>query len=744
VQEPETIPVARLSPAVREALAYHRAGKLLEAAKGYQQAHREDPHDADALLLLGILARQTGRNDAAAGLMTEAAKLRPHSAGLHAAAAQAHAARGDPAAAELWSRRALELDPNLSAAWCCMGDLAAARGDDERARAAWAKAAQLDARSARAERSLGRWLCRRGDFDEAAEAYRAGLRKAPGNAALDYALGAALAAAGHKDEAAAAYREALRLRPKFPEVLLNLGNLHYDAGDFAAAAVCFRKALTHRPTYAKAWCNLGNALQMLGGAREATRCYERTLELNPAAVPAQHNLGNAWMARRNFAKAEECFRRTLAADEKCAEHHNSLGNALFQQRKNAEAEACYRRALELQPGYSAAHTNLANVLMRGADRASMVRHYERALELDPASAGGHYNLALALLRQGRYREGWIHHEFRWDFRELKLRRRLFAAPQWKGEPLHGETILLHAEQGLGDTLQFVRYAPLVAEHGGRVILEVQPRLVRLLRGLPGVTEVVGRGGPLPEFAWQCPLMSLPLAFGTTTDTIPLPIPYVAADPAEGRTMRERWSGGGLRVGVAWAGNPQHRSDEQRSMPLRALLPLAQVPGVSWISLQKGPACAQMQPLLRQFPMLDASSCCRDFAETAALAATLDLILSVDTSVAHLAGAMGLPLWVALPRLADWRWMDEGERCAWYPTARLFRQTKDGDWREPVERMQEELKKLAQGAAELAKVPFPANANQNMQAHLPDFCPQLREVPLPYARVTGCGMGTGPG
>jgi tetratricopeptide (TPR) repeat protein len=727
VQESEPILGAPLSRAVREGLAHHRAGKLLEAARDYQQAIAADAHDAEALLLLGILARQSAHTEAAVGLITEAAKLRPKIAGFHAALAEAHAARGDAMAAEFWSRRALELDPNLAAAWCCLGDLAAARGDD--AHAAWAEAARLDTRSARADRSLGHWLCRRGKFHEAAEAYRNGLRKTPNDAALHYALGAALAAGGHKAEAAAAYRKALRLQPNFPEVLLNLGNLYYDAGEFAAAAVCCRKALALRPTYAKAWCNLGNALQMLGGAREAVRCYERTLALSPATVAAQHNLGNAWMARRNFARAEECFRRTLAADGQRAEHHNSLGNALFQQRKNAEAEACYRRALELQPNYSAAHTNLANVLMRGADRAAMIGHYERALELDPASPGGHYNLALACLRQGRYREGWIHHEFRWDFRELRLRRRDFTAPQWRGEPLHGETVLLHAEQGLGDTLQFVRFAPLVAECGGRVVLEVQPRLVRLLRGLPGVSQVLARGEPLPEFAWHCPLMSLPLAFGTTMDTIPMRIPYLKSGPAETRAVRERWPGEGLRVGVAWAGNPQHRSDEQRSMPLRALLPLAEIPGIRWISLQKGPACAQMQPLAGRFPLADASSACRDFAETAALAATLDLVITVDTSVAHLAGAMGIPLWVALPRLADWRWIDEGETCAWYPTARLFRQKKDGDWTAPVQRMAAELPGLAA-------------RHRDPGAERP--IPESALYASTMTRVTGCGVGIGPG
>lgn len=731
MQELETIPHAQPSLAVRQGLAQHRAGKLLEAAQSYQRAHRENPCDADALFLLGLLAEQAGRHNAAIGLITEALKLRPEAAAFHAALAQAQAAGGDLVQAEAACRKALDLDPNLGSAWCCLGEIAASRGDDRQARLALAAASRLSPRSARPERSLGYLLCRQEKFDEAAEALRAGLRKTPNDATLHYTLGAALAAAGHPGDAAAAYREALRLRPNFPEVLLNLGNLHYDAGDFAAAADCCRRALVLRPTYAKAWCNLGNALQMLGGVRAAARCYERTLALNPSTVAARHNLGNAWMAQRKFAKAEACFRRALADDAQRAEHHNSLGNALFQQRKNAEAEACYRKALALQPDYSAAHTNLANVLMRGADRAAMIRHYERALQADPASPGGHYNLALALLRQGRYREAWAHHEYRWDFRELKLKRRHFAAPQWRGEPLDGAPILLHAEQGLGDTLQFARYAPLVAERGGRVILEVQPRLARLLRGLPGASQTIARGDPLPEFAWQCPLMSLPLAFATTIDTIPLPIPYVRAGAEETREMQDRRPGAGLRVGLAWAGNPQYRSDEERSMPLRALLPLASVPGIRWISLQKGPACAQMRALTAQFPLLDASSACRDFAETAALAATLDLVISVDTSVAHLAGAMGLPFWVALPRLADWRWMDEGDRCAWYPTARLFRQTRDGDWSDPVLRMAEELKILAAQRRE-------SDADTRAPAQV-DAC-----VYASAGRVTGWGAGRGPG
>ena len=721
---------------VRQGLAHHRAGRLLEASGCYQRAQQETGESAESLALLGILARQTGQHEAAINLTAEAVRLRPGQAGFQVCMAEAWLASGKTEAAEFWCRRALNTAPELTSAWCCLGDVEAARLHDAAARNAWETASRFDGVSGRAERSLGHQLCREGKFHEAIAVYRAGLGKNPRSSTLHYALGAALAASGRGQEAKAAYCEALRLQPNFPQALLNLGNVHYDDGDFAAAALCCRKALALRPGYAKAWCNLGNALQMLGNAREATGCYERTLALDPQTVAAQHNLGNAWITRRNFRGAEECFRRTLAMDESRPEHHNSLGNALFLQRRDEEAEACYRRALALEPGYACAHTNLANVLMRRDCRTDMIAHYVRALELEPGSAGGHYNLALAYLRDGRLAEGWREHEWRWDFRELKLRRRKFAAPQWKGEPLDGATILLHAEQGLGDTLQFVRYAPLVAQRGGKVVLEVQPRLARLLEGMPGVRRVLARGTALPEFAWQCPLMSLPLAFATTVDTIPRRNPYIWANPEEVERMRLRWPGEGLRVGICWAGNPQYRSDEQRSMPLGALLPLAKVPGISWFSLQMGAACGQMRGLARRFPVVDASSASRDPAETAALVGTLDLVISVDTSIAHLAGAMGVPLWVILPRLADWRWMEGRDDCAWYPTARLFRQRTAGDWTAPVERVRAELMMMMrQRALACGRAGVWDGA-----AEVHDGRPARMATP----QVTGWGAGMGPG
>jgi len=327
-----------------------------------------------------------------------------------------------------------------------------------------------------------------------------------------------------------------------------------------------------------------------------------------------------------------------------------------------------------------------------------LRAHETAVESDPQSAGARYNLALTRLRLGDWQRGWPEYEARWRFREVHRGPRIFKQPRWQGEPLDGRRVLLHAEQGLGDTIQFCRYATLVAARGGVVILQVQAAVERLMRSLPvvrcGLAETallgVRRGGP-PEFDLECPLMSLPAVFATTVDTVPWPGAYLGADPELVFAKRMQFPSiqpahASLRVGLAWAGNPRYKADRQRSMQLAQLLPLLRMRGITWISLQKGPAAQQLAALPDDVFVWDGSSRDRDLAETAALVATLDLVITTDTCVAHLAGAMAKPVWILLPYLADWRWMQQTETTPWYPTARLLRQRTSGDWAEVVQRV----------------------------------------------------------
>jgi hypothetical protein len=335
-----------------------------------------------------------------------------------------------------------------------------------------------------------------------------------------------------------------------------------------------------------------------------------------------------------------------------------------------------------------------------------LRAQERAVELDGESAGAKYNLALTQLRLGDWEHGWAGYEARWRFREVHRRPREFTQPRWNGggwngagwngEELEGRRVLLHAEQGLGDTIQFCRYAAMVAARGGVPVLEVQPAAERLMRSLAvvraGLAETAVMDANAAEFDSECPMMSLPAVFRTTIETVPWTGAYLGADEELVREKRRLFGAlrgdarSRIRVGLAWAGNPKYKADARRSMRLKTLLPLLRAVDAEWISLQKGEAAEQLASLPGDVLVVDGSSGERDLAETAALVATLDLVITTDTCIAHLAGAMGKPVWILLPHLADWRWMEMSERTPWYPTARLFRQQTAGDWAGVLERV----------------------------------------------------------
>jgi hypothetical protein len=320
-----------------------------------------------------------------------------------------------------------------------------------------------------------------------------------------------------------------------------------------------------------------------------------------------------------------------------------------------------------------------------------LRAHETAAARAQHMPGACYNLALTQLRLGNWTDGWRNYESRWRFREVHRSPRTFTQPRWRGEAVEGRRVLLHAEQGLGDTIQFCRYAALVVERGLTPILQVQAAAARLVRSLDvvraGRAEVAVLGETPPDFDVECPLMDLPAVFSTTVDTVPWPGPYLGADQEDLAAVRARLgdAGGNLRVGIAWAGNPRYRADRQRSVDLCAFLPLLRTPGVDWVSLQKGDAAEQIALLPGEIRVLDRSTGDRDLADAAATISELDLVITTDTCIAHLAGAMGKEVWILLPHLSDWRWMQEIESTPWYPTACLLRQGVAGDWHGEMER-----------------------------------------------------------
>jgi hypothetical protein len=396
-------------------------------------------------------------------------------------------------------------------------------------------------------------------------------------------------------------------------------------------------------------------------------------------------MANCLTALKRLPEANLALNRAIEIKPDQAFYLNTLGNLRSAQGHDYSAAASYRVAIMLNPKHAPLYTNLANIYANLGRSREAVLNYERGLVLDPKNPGVRYNLALAYLRAGDYRLGWKAYEGRWGFHDLGVKKRTFTQPMWKGEPLRGRKILVHAEQGLGDTMQFCRYIPLVERRGGVICFEVQHGLQRLMMTLEGANLVCTRGLKLPEFDVHCPLMSMPAIFGTDIDTVPLHIPYIHAWKWEVEEMWKRYperhtfKGRRLRVGINWAGNPKYKKDSIRSFSLREFAPLAAVEGVDFYSLQKGPAARQIEKYREEINVIDASSDARDFAESAALVETLDLVIASDSAPMHLSAAMGKAVWMALAYLPDWRWMESGERTPWYPNVRLFRQSSPGDW-----------------------------------------------------------------
>ena len=425
------------------------------------------------------------------------------------------------------------------------------------------------------------------------------------------------------------------------------------------------------------------ALQNFQAGRldEAERLFRQVLAVNPRHADTLHLLGVIAYQTGRHDLAADMIRKAIAINPREASLHSNLGNLFKEQGRLDEAVACYRRAIELKPDFSEALNNLGNALRAQKQLDEAFTSYRRALELRPDDPEAHYNLAMALLARGDMPAGWEEHEWRWKTPQLARSRRDFAQPQWRGEAAEGRTLLIHAEQGLGDTLQFCRYAPLAAAGGLRVILEVQKPLMRLLGSLSGVDRLVAQGEATPQFDLHCPTLSMPLALGTTIMTIPGDVPYLRADTAQVAAWRTRLAAlenRGPRIGLVWAGNPRKHLlaaaaiGRQRSIAPAQLGPLFELPGLHFFSLQKdGPAAPA------DFPLTDFMSEMEDFADTAALIDNLDLIISVDTATAHLAAALGKPVWLMNCFDPCWRWLVGRRDSPWYPGLHLYRQPQPG-------------------------------------------------------------------
>jgi Flp pilus assembly protein TadD len=452
----------------------------------------------------------------------------------------------------------------------------------------------------------------------------------------------------------------------------------FRAGDLDRAERTFRLVVAQAPTTVRAWFMLGATCQLRGRLEEAVASYREAVRLEPGHAEACNNLGVALHSLRRNDEALDALRRALAIAPDYAEAHNNLGNALRERGELVAAEACYRRALEFKPDYAEARHNLGNAFKSQGRLAEALAYYDRALAIRPDMAPIHLSRALVWLEMGDFERGWPEYEWRLKCPQFAIPR--LPQPRWDGRPLDGRTILLYADHGLGDAIQFIRYAPMVKERGGRVIVVCRAPLARLLATCDGVDLVVVEGAPIPDCDVHAPLMSLPGIFGTGASSLPADVPYLSADPDSiAARAADLALSDDLRIGIAWQGNPGHIRDRARSFRLERFEPVARQPGVQLHSLQKGHGSEQIAELAGRFPVVDLGERLDDLMDTAAAMMNLDLVISADTALAHLAGALGVPVWVALPFEADWRWMSGRDDSPWYPTMRLFRQHRWGDW-----------------------------------------------------------------
>jgi tetratricopeptide (TPR) repeat protein len=514
---------------------------------------------------------------------------------------------------------------------------------------------------------------------------------------LNYSL--VLNALGRTEDALATLDQLLSLKRRSVEACNNRGAMLEKLGRDEEALESFDRALAIKPNHVDTLYNQACVLRKLGRHVEAVKSFDRVLVLKPDHARASNNRGTALEALGRRPEAIASYERALAIDPNFVEALNNRANALLNDAHYEEALACYEGALAIDPFHAEVLNNRGNALAALGRHSEALASCRRAYGISPNYVNAQWHGALLKLRLGDYAGGWPQYEWRWQRAENAKHRHNFEQPLWLGDgAVDGKTILLHHEQGFGDTIQMARYAPLLVQRGARVLFGVQPPLKALFANLGDGIESIGSGEPIPPFDLHCPLMSLPLAFRTDVATIPAAIPYLAASRERIEAWRARLPPTqSLRVGLVWSGNATHRDDHNRSVALARLAPLLDIPGVQFVSLQKDLREADAQTLAGEPRIADAARDFGDFCDTAAAVALMDLVITVDTSVAHLAGALGKPFWLMLPLCPDWRWLTDRDDSPWYPTARLFRQPCVGDWQSVIERLASALAQRAQSA-----------------------------------------------
>jgi tetratricopeptide (TPR) repeat protein len=723
------------------AVGLHQRGLLGEAQAIYEALLRIDSSNADALHLLGVIAYQQGHFDKAVGLIGRAIAASPESPAFYANRGlalqelkQLDAATTDygkaialkPDYAEAYNSRAVahqeskQLDaamadysmaiairPDYAEAYSNRGNALRELGKPEAAIADYDRAIAIRRDYAEAYNNRGNALRELGQLDAAIADYSKAIVIRPAYAQAHNNRGLALHAMKNFDAAIADYNKAIASKPDFAEAYNNRALAHRELRQLEAALADLGKAVAVKADYAEAYYNRGNALRELKQFEAATADYGKAVALKPDYAEAYNNRGLAQRELMQLDAAMADFGKAIALKPDLAETYFNRGNALRELNKSKAALVDYAMAVSVRPDYAEAYNNRGVAFKDLKQLDAAIGAFDAAIALEPDHAAAQWNKALVLLLRGDFAAGFELYEWRWKNRNLNAAPRPFARPLWLGEePLEGKTILLYAEQGLGDTIQFCRYASLLARAGAQVIFHVPPPLVGLLKSLEGASQVLAEGEPLPDFDYHCPLMSLPLAFKTVLASIPDPSPYLHADPARMRVWQARiGERKNLKVGVVWNGGFRPNQpeiwavNERRNISLEAFARALREVEVDFFSLQKGdPAESEIRGREAQYwprgNFHNFASDIADFSDTAALVANLDLVVSVDTSTAHLAAALGKPTWILSRFDGCWRWLLEREDSPWYRSVRLYRQDDSQSWEPVLSRVAADLTRRA--------------------------------------------------
>ncbi|CQR74806.1 TPR repeat-containing protein YrrB [Sporomusa ovata DSM 2662] len=601
-------------------------------------------------------------------------------------------------------QQGLAICPDSAATWYNLGTALLAVPRLSEAVEALQQAIALQPDFAGAYSNLGYALEEQGLSGDALLCYQQGLAICPGSAELWYNLGAALLAVPRLSEAVEALRQAILLQPDFLYAYICLGNALKEQGLPEEAIHCYQQGLVLYPGNAELWYNLGTDLLAVPRLSEAVQALQQAVALQPDFAAAYTNLGNALKEQGLSGDAVHCYQQGLAVYANDDQLWYNLGTLFVELQRLPEAVKALQQAVALQPDFAAAYANMGNALQSQGEAEDAIVAYDRAIALQPAKPELYCDRSLAILLSGDLARGFA--EFRW---RTKVERYRHAyewwddQPQWRGENFTGKRLLVYDEQGFGDVLQFCRYLLLVKARGGSVQFSTKQPLLRLFANFPGIDELVEHTATAiarTQFDLVVPLLSLPHIFGTTLHTIPARVPYLTADQRLVATWQNKVNGreANLRVGLVWAGSQENIPGRIRTCGLKAMLPLADIPGVTYYSLQTGEAANEANTPPPGMRLIDLTDDIYDFADTAALIMNLDLVLSVDTAVAHLAGALGKPAWTLLPAAVDWRWLLARNDTPWYPTMRLFRQSTPGDWSGVMTAVAQELRTLATAKA----------------------------------------------